>query len=160
MITHARYHGDGKFVMREGDAEKLKIGGSYKLEITQPRSGPHHRMFWALASEIANALNAGPGGEWTPEAVTEWLKISTGHVEMLRLPPKAAAKYGTPIAARPKSIAFHNMDQIEFSAFFDAALRAALTELVPHMSEGELRARVEAVCSAVGPEPRQKRKAA
>lgn len=97
---------------------------SLKVVVTRPRNIKQHRMFWAFATYVAEALNDGPAPSlmpWDAERVVEFLKLATGHVEIAALPPKDAKRLGVTHVARPKSISFAAMDGAAFGKFMDAA---------------------------------------
>jgi len=86
-----------------------------------------HRMYWALCTYIAEALNAGPGKiRWTQEMVSDRLKIATGRAQVIRLGKREAARYGCSHAIKPASISFAAMDETEFGDFVDECVRFVL----------------------------------
>lgn len=102
----------------------LPRGVALKVEVTRPRNIKQHRMFWAFATYVAEALNDGPAPSlmpWDAERVVELLKLATGHVEIAALPPKDAKRLGVTHVARPKSISFAAMDGAAFGKFMEAA---------------------------------------
>lgn len=97
---------------------------SLKVVVTKPRNIKAHRLFFAFATYVAEALNDGPAPAlqpWTPEKVVELMKLATGNVELAALPPKDAKRLGVTHVALPKSISFASMDGIEFTKFMEAA---------------------------------------
>lgn len=94
---------------------KLPFGKSLRAEVKRDRSGPHHRLFFALCSRIASAV----GSE--TETVVDLLKISTGYCTWIHT--KSHGRI--PI---PKSIAWKNMDQTKFGLFFDKCLDTIYAE--------------------------------
>ena len=118
------------------ELQRLRDGANLLADVRQPRNVKHHRMFWALCTYVANALNAGPGEtEWTQELVADRLKIATGRAEVLALPAGLRAHYGAEVAVKPASISFAAMDQAEFAAFANAAVRYLLAEFGPWIAE-------------------------
>lgn len=102
--------------------EALPRGVALKVDVSQPRNGKQHRLFWAFATYVADALNDGPtASQWTPDDVVTHLKLATGHVETVKLSRRDAERLGVEFAALPKSISFAKMDGDEFSRFMDAA---------------------------------------
>lgn len=97
------------------EVSKLPFGKSLRAEVKRDRSGPHHRLFFALCSRIASAV----GSE--TDTVVDLLKVSTGHCTWVQT--KSHGRI--PI---PKSIAFKNMDQLSFRAFFDKCLDTIYAE--------------------------------
>jgi hypothetical protein len=132
---------DGKRLVPHSKAaaialEKLNRGVPLKIDPKQPRNVKAHRLFWAFATYVADALNDGPGAkDWTQDDVVDLLKLATGHVRMLKLPLKDAARLGTPIAAMPASISFAAMDQQAFGKFMDRAFIYTRDELCPWINE-------------------------
>ena len=62
---------------------------SLKVVVTKPRNIKAHRLFFAFATYVAEALNDGPAPAlqpWTPEKVVELMKLATGNVELAALP--------------------------------------------------------------------------
>lgn len=115
-------------------------GVALKVEVRQPRNGKFHRLSWALFTLAAEAMNDGPAPsvkEWTAEDVCELVKIATGHVDRLKLPKKAAGRYGCEYALRPKSISYAAMDNEAFSRFMDAAMIYIRDELTPWISDSD-----------------------
>lgn len=94
---------------------KLPFGKPLRADVKRDRSGPHHRLFYALASRIASAVGT------ETETVVDLLKVSTGHCTWVQT--KSHGRI--PI---PKSISFRAMDQLQFRAFFDACLDTVYRE--------------------------------
>jgi len=86
-----------------------------RAEVKATRNGPQHRLFWALAHRIANAVGSDPG------AVADLLKIEAGHVVTIR-----SKKYGT--LHLPKSISWARMDQLQFQDFFERCVQIIYSE--------------------------------
>lgn len=83
---------------------RVPFGKPLHVEVKQPRNGAHHRLFFALIHRMANALGV------NAEALRDHLTVRAGHVNTV----KTAGK----VLQYPASIAFHKMDQTEFSQFF------------------------------------------
>lgn len=101
-------HGDALFP--EGtelnlEFEKVPRDKPLQVEVSQPRNPAHHRLFWALCARIARGI--GQTAEWVERA----FKVETGHFDIY--------KYGGKEHMVLRSIAFHNMDQIQFKEFFE-----------------------------------------
>lgn len=99
---------------------EIPDGAIVRAEITRPsqRSIQHHRLFFALVSIVAEQM------DWTREQMLCWAKVAVGHCE-------AVQDRDGVITQVPKSIAFARMTQSEFTAFFDAAVKAILDRLLP-----------------------------
>lgn len=108
--------------------EKLKFGALYKIEPKQPRNNKQHRLFWAFATYVAEALNDGPAGAmWTAENVKDDLLVATGRTRNRPMTRVERARHNVPdgavaVVARPVSISFVSMSGDEFSAFMDDAM--------------------------------------
>lgn len=118
------------------ELEKLARGTPLKVDVSQPRNGKQHRLFWEFCALVAECINDGPvGGEWDAERVATLLKLATGHVETVKLSRKDAARLGVEFAALPRSISFAKMDGEAFSEFMDAAFIYVRDELCGWISE-------------------------
>lgn len=115
---------------------RLPKGKLIRVEAKVPRHGKHHRLICKAFSLVAEALNEGPTNQqWDVEGVMEYVKLATGHIEIFKLPKKAARKYGTETGVRPKSIAFDKMDQSAFETFAYQALTLIRDELAPWLED-------------------------
>lgn len=115
--------------------EELPVGVPLKLDATQPRNPRRHRLYWALMTLTARALNDGPTPvRWTAEDVSQNVKIATGHVEVMRLRPADAKRYGTDTVLKPKSISFAAMGDEEFAPFMEDAFNYIRDHLAPWIS--------------------------
>lgn len=118
------------------ELEKLPRGTLLKVDVSQPRNGKQHRLFWAFCALVAECINDGPvGGTWDAERVATLLKLATGHVETVKLSRKDAARLGVEFAALPKSISFAKMDGEAFSKFMDAGFIYVRDELCGWINE-------------------------
>lgn len=117
--------------------EKLKFGALYKIEPKQPRNSKQHRLFWAFATYVAEALNDGPAGAmWTAENVKDDLLVATGRTRNRPMTRVERAQHNVPdgavaVVARPVSISFVSMSGDEFSAFMDDAMAYVRDHLAP-----------------------------
>lgn len=109
--------------------EQMPFDQTFFAEVRKPRNGKAHRLYWAMCQHISEALNDAPGGTtWTQEMVSDRLKLATGRADVIPLPRSLADHYGaamggTLVGLKPQSIAFHKMDDSEFSAFLQDCLR-------------------------------------
>jgi hypothetical protein len=111
------------FVVRRGEAlwadgdeslavlEKLPRDKLLKAEVTQSRNINHHRLFWALCARIGSGI--GKDAEWVERA----FKIETGHMDTMM--------YEGKVHVVLRSIAFSQMDQIQFREFFESCVDIA-----------------------------------
>lgn len=106
----------------------IKPGEVIAVEVTRPRNIQHHRLFWAMVSKIAEAVDA------EPENVADVLKIKTGHYVTV------TTKSG--LMMFPRSISFAKMDQAEFRDFFDRCCKVICAEFLPHMSAPEVQSEI------------------
>lgn len=93
----------------------LPQGQRLRVKITQDRSGPFHRLFFSMLGMVAK----GCGRE--TEDLLDIIKLETGCVRKLK-------RRGV-IEEHPGSIAWHNMDEVRFRKFFDAACIAIEAEV-------------------------------
>ncbi|RMF03094.1 MAG: hypothetical protein D6773_07830 [Alphaproteobacteria bacterium] len=141
-VFFGQYDGRGAIrPLRGSDAatiEALPRGVPLKIEARRPRNIKRHRLFWAFATLVAEALNDGPIGgfmEWTPEMVVDRLKVATGHCELARLPSADARRLGCDHVAILRSISFAAMDETEFGKFMDAAFTFVRDDLCTWIEE-------------------------
>ena len=109
----------GNALYPDGDAsiaavELLPFERTLKAEVTQPRSLPHHKLFWALCARIGQGI--GKSAEWVADA----FKVETKNFDIF--------SYGGKPHVVLRSIAFHKMDQIQFTAFFNECVQIAYRE--------------------------------
>lgn len=120
------------------EVEKLPKGVPLKVEPKQPRNSKAHRLVWAFASYVADALNDGPtAATWDAEKVMTHLKLATGHVETVKLSARDRTRLGVEYAALPKSISFSAMDGAAFSAFMDASFMYVRDDLAPWIESSD-----------------------
>jgi hypothetical protein len=119
-------------VPADDEAEKalrgVKPGVVVAVEVTRPRNIQHHRLYWAMCSKIANAIEA------EPENISDVLKLKTGHFVTVQTK-------GGPVHL-PRSISFAKMDQGEFREFFERCCRVISMEWLPHMSARQVQSEI------------------
>lgn len=93
----------------------LPQGKRLRVKITQDRSGPHHRLFFAMLSMVAKGCGR------DAEELLDIIKIETGHVRKVKANRRTYEF--------PASIAWHNMDQRKFNAFFEVACQVIEEEV-------------------------------
>lgn len=106
----------------------VKIGHPVMVEISRPRNINHHRLYWAMVSKIANAIDV------EPENISDVLKLKTGHFVTVN------TKSG-PLQF-PRSISFAKMDQAAFNTFFERCCKVIAEEWLPHMTSKQVQAEV------------------
>ena len=122
---------------------RLSDGQDVLVEIKARRNIRRHRLAWKLASLVFENTDLFPSRECTMDAI----KIGTGHVETWIDP------YDGVIHPRPKSIAFHNMEEIDFAEFVSRAITLISTRWLVGVEHGALLRRVNEVLD--GPLPRR-----
>lgn len=108
---------------------KTKLGQTVDLRGRRPRNPAHHRKLFALLSILADNRDEFAS---TEDALLG-LKAVLGHGTWKKLHPKAEREVFV-----PDSIAFENLSQDEFNAFYEAAIAAVLRWWLP-TEESELR---------------------
>jgi len=118
---------------------RFALGDQVMLTFTLPRSLPQLNLFWKLA-QIAADNNRDKLS--SKDEAADCIKMACGLVELQHI------KYNGEWFERkkPLSIAFENMEQEPFNAFFEKALAYVCAELVPGLDvetlEQEVRAAV------------------
>lgn len=117
--------------------DRLPFDAPLRCEVTQPRNGKFHRLAWALAALLADAINQGPGATMAvgAEDVMRMFKIATGHVDLVRLTPRDAARLKVTHVALPRSISFAAMDEEAFGRFMAAAFAYVADDMAGWLSE-------------------------
>lgn len=114
---------------------KVKHGSLVLVEIRRPRNIHFHKKFFAMLDLVWAAA-----GEWpTVEHLLADVKVAIGHVEKHQLTNRKTGETFDYVTL--KSIAFHNMDDIEFEKFYERAL-VALCDLAGGIEAEYLRAEV------------------
>lgn len=93
---------------------KLAFGKVVQVEVKQPRNSKHLRLYWTLCHRIGDAIGV------EAEDLSDVLKLRTGHVRVIK------TSRGTETV--PASIAFANMNQDEFSKFYERCITLITTE--------------------------------
>jgi hypothetical protein len=119
--------------------DRFTVGDNILLTFTLPRSLPQLNLFWKLA-EIAAANNKDQLA--TKEQAGDCIKMACGLVEVQHI--KFNGEWFE--RKKPLSIAFENMEQKDFNAFFEKALAYVCAELVPGLDPVTLQQEVE--CAA------------
>lgn len=118
----------------EDALRKLGQGELVQVEIKKPRNIRHHRMFWALMTIIWE--NKEREQYPTVEDVAASVKIAAGLRTRIYMPDGR-------LAFIPGSIAFHKMDQTEFSAFYELVCDVVAKWFLPGVTSEELKGEVE-----------------
>jgi hypothetical protein len=94
---------------------RLPSNKPLRCEVKQPRSLQHHKLYFSIIHRIANAKGV------SADVVDQMLRIASGHCDIVR-----TKRYGD--VRLPKPLKFSKCDQLQFRAFFEAAVAAAYTE--------------------------------
>lgn len=117
---------------------RIKHGDVVLCEVKRPRNLGHHRKFFKLM-QVVQPNTSYP----TVDALVVAMKVYLGHCDTVSLK-------GGKLAAVPKSIAFHAMNQEAFAQFYDAAVDAVVAHFLPGVAESDLRREVEELCNIPG----------
>jgi hypothetical protein len=109
-------------------------GEIVEVTIRRPRNVRHHRLFWAMAGLVWNQLDHQQYP--TVEHLVTRIKIAVGHSDRLEFE-------GGIVAFIPRSIAFHKMDQVEFSAFYERVCDYVAESILPGVTRADLKDEVE-----------------
>jgi hypothetical protein len=111
----------------EGFLERLPQGRTLRArDITQPRSRPRNRLYWALLRlTVDNMENV------TEAALHKWMKIRLGVT--IPIPLKSGR-----VEYVDGSISFDAMSEEEFAPYLDKAIRLIVDELLPGVAEADV----------------------
>ena len=104
---------------------KITNGEYIMVEARKPRNIQHHRKLFALLNLVCENIDQ----PMTTEMLLGIIKLRTGYCDVMQTAKGEVAL--------PKSIAFESMDQMQFSKFYDAAVRFIIEEILP-VSRAEL----------------------
>jgi hypothetical protein len=90
--------------------EKYPIGARVRIKMTNPRSIPHHRLYWQALSKFIEATDA----EYNVETLHERIKRGLRYTEVVTIFGRAEE--------HTLSIDFATMDGAEFNIFFEKAM--------------------------------------
>ena len=124
--------------MSEEDLQKIPCKNDVLVTVRSPRNIKQFRLAWALASKVAASCDF----LHDSEDAMDWLKIKARHVKMLQDPRSGQ------VAIIPKSIAFASLSQDAFKRVLDRMVYVTITEIVPGLDEGTLRAEISAMVGA------------
>ena len=106
---------------------RLSMEDIVSVEFRRPRNIGHHRKFFALV----NLIYMNQTRYRSPDELLDAIKVLAGHSFPVRL------RNGTEVRV-PKSIAFHNMDQVEFDAFWDRVVTVVCEQIIPNLNREDL----------------------
>jgi hypothetical protein len=115
--------------------EEVPLGTGVMAEVRVPRNLRQFRLAWVLADIVSKSC------DWLSDRETamDWLKIKSRHVRMIHDPVKNVT------AIVPKSIAFAALPQAQFNRVFNRMIHVTITDIIPGMDEGVLRAELEKI---------------
>ena len=105
----------------------IDMGDTVKAEIVRPRKLWMHRKFFALLQVIFPHQEAYP----TLEELREALTIALGYYVEIRC-------FDGTVQKRAKSISFAKMDQAAFEQFFERAVDAIVTRILPRIDRRDV----------------------
>lgn len=114
-----------------GHGEQVLID---KRALTRARRPKQHRLWWGLMHLLWEHQST----YGTVEDVSDQMKVWCGHCLLF-------TDWSGRDVVRPKSIAFGNMPDDEFSALLDQAIRLTCERIIPNTSNADLRAELEAM---------------
>jgi len=117
-----------------GELPRIKLGAVVRVEIKQPRNARHHRLFFALMNKVFENQETYE----TLDDLVNVIKIATGHCKTYH------KRNGEPIHV-PRSIAFHKMDQTQFSEFYAKVVRLVCERIIPGLDDVDLKAEIERI---------------
>lgn len=118
----------------------MQNGELVRCEISRPRNARHHRLAFALMREVFKNQTMYS----TFENMYDMLKYATGHFDMFVMP-------GGEKVIRPRSLAWHMMDQAEFEQWWDKFLDVILNKILPATKRADLEQRVYEMLGEVTP---------
>lgn len=113
--------------------KNLKDGEIVRAEPKRARNPKQHALYWAAINLCFDHQDTYA----TPDQLHNAIKVALGYCDMLE------TKTGK--IAIPKSIAFGNMPQDEFAAFFDRFVALICTRIMPNTDDAEFRHELEAM---------------
>lgn len=116
---------------------KLKPGKLLLVSSQSPRNPSQHRLFWHLCDLIQENSDQFVDREH----VAEQIKIGTGRVSRTRY---KVPDIGWVEQVRGLSISYGSMPQEEFQEWFKRVLDYVVTDLLPGVNRGDIKAELEA----------------
>lgn len=110
--------------------ERIKVSDVVEITTKKPRNIRHHQKYWALCNLVAKQVDS------KSETISDLIKLKTGHANRVKTAD------GT-IYELPGSISFAAMDQTAFEQFYEHAMRFVCTDIIPNLSETDLKHHIE-----------------
>ena len=126
--------------------EEIPLNTGLMVEVRVPRNIRQFKLAWALASIVSKSTDYLPDRE----TAMSWLKIKSRHVRMI-VDPKTGE-----VSIVPKSISFAALDQTGFARVLSRMIYVTITDIIPGMNEGELRAELEKIVGIEPDKPKRK----
>ncbi|MFA6134688.1 MAG: hypothetical protein WC869_11800 [Phycisphaerae bacterium] len=144
--------------LEPGALRHVKIGDIVTVDVAKVRSQKRNAWFWALISLVHANLPGPPVADAfddddpehapeergkslaekypTPESLVAAMKVLTGWCDTFWLPDGREV-------VRPRSIAFHAMDELQFAAFCDRCMDLVSKYLLPGVNPDDLRREID-----------------
>lgn len=119
---------------------RLPVGDVVQIELRKPRSHKNLRRWWALC----NLLHQNSEQFRSPEMAHQWLKIMAGHAQQI------VSKSTGEIYLIADSIAFSRIDETEFQAIWQRAMRAVIEHILPDITDAELEYEIMQIVGLAG----------
>lgn len=130
--------------LAEADLERFPQRKPLKVTISQPRSTPQNRLYRALLRKTIENFPEDPFGMAEPldeDALHEWVKFELGYTRRIR------DRHGEREVTR--SIAYDEMDQPTFKAFFDRVKALIETRFFPGIDSPAFEAEIRAMLAPI-----------
>jgi hypothetical protein len=101
-----------------------EAGEFFTMSYDYERDSLHHRKFMALVTYVAQNSDVYDNKDKALIAI----KIAAGHCDFVHDPRTGQ------LVAIPKSISFKKMKQGAFEEFYEGAIQAVITHILPHMN--------------------------
>lgn len=128
-VGGALYPSDG---LSDSDLSDIPARKRVKAVITEPRRQNPHRLYWAVLKIVSD--NTDHPVLSNRDRLHDLTKIKCGIVHIVK-----SSKTGE-VYQLPGSIAFDKMDNADFRAFLDKALRFLCDEVIPGLGVADLEA--------------------
>jgi hypothetical protein len=123
----------------EAAVARLSVGVLVIIEVKQQRHLEHHRLYWVLMGLVWDQCDT---ERWpTVDDFSDSVKVMAGLRRSIFLPDGN-------VVYSPGSIAFHNMDQTVFAAFFDRVCDVIARDFLPGVSSQTLYDEVSLIVGA------------
>jgi hypothetical protein len=130
----------------EDDFANVRTKVGLQVKVTQPHNLKQFRLAWVLAGTIAKS---GVLGDTDKEEAMAYLLKKAKHVKYVY----NKHREGEELEVVIKSIRWAQLEQDAFNRIFNRMIYIVVSEILPDMPEGELRAEVEKMAGVATPEP-------